>query len=126
VTVLVLSQPILTLNAVIKPGTTWTLLVTVADATNNPITNPTGWGVRTQIRATPTSAVLFEWNRTPTTGQGQATFTGSVVTLALVPSDSASWSWAAGTWDCLLTDPSGVVTCLFEGTVTLDPLVTHS
>ncbi|MGH7743302.1 MAG: hypothetical protein ACREQ5_00570 [Candidatus Dormibacteria bacterium] len=128
---LVLSPAILVVNLVLKQGTDTTITLTTVDASGAAIINPTGYIARAQIRSNPTGLVLFEWNSAPSSGQGLATLTYSnttllsTTTLTLTAAQSALFTFSIGEWDCFLTSPSGQSACLAEGTVAVDPYVTH-
>lgn len=126
------TSEILQLPLVFKQGEDTTVVLTVVDATGAPITNPTGYTVRAQIRGTPTGPVLFEWNMTPGAGQGQASMTYttgpppvSVVELVVTHTQSLLFTWGSAVWDCVLTSPVGLEKCLAEGTVAIDPAITQ-
>ena len=126
-----IAASILQLNLNFKQGADSTVNLTVVDANGNAITNPTGYSVRAQIRATPTGPVLFEWNTTGGAGIGTATITYSntakitTVALVLTKAQSALFTWGSALWDCVLTSPSNQTACVAEGTVAIDPAITY-
>lgn len=108
-------------NLVIPQGTTWSISWPVTDANGQPIAGA-GWSVRAQVRPYASSGlVLHEWSTT----LGNATIVNGSVALTVSASDSAAWPWRKGVYDVELTDPSGKVARLAEGTVVVSPEVTR-
>lgn len=122
---------ILQLPLELKQGSDIAIALTVLDATGAPITNPTGWTARAQIRSTPGGVVLFEWNTTTGPGLGTAVLTYdsvanvSTLTLGVTAAQSLGFTWNSALYDVLLTNPSGKTACVAEGTVTIDPIITQ-
>jgi len=80
------------------------------------------WTVKAQIRSTATnSIVLHEWS----TELGNATTSGSAVTLLLNPATSSAWTWERGVYDVELTSPDGTVYRIAEGPVYISQEVTR-
>jgi hypothetical protein len=127
-----LTTPILKVDLNLKQGVEADLVLTVVDTAGNPIVDPTGYTVRAQIRRTAFDSVLFEWNTTPTTGQGIAVVThlpgppeSSTVTLSLTGDNTAAFTFTLAKWDVFLINPIGQPVCLAEGAVRVDPYITH-
>lgn len=107
-------------DLVIEQGTTWDYAWPV-DQGGNPI-DLSNWTARAQIRESVDSpTVLFEWS----TVRGNATLTGSAVTLLLTPADSAVWAWTNAVYDVVITDPIGRVARVAGGVVTVSREVTR-
>jgi len=126
-----LAPTILNLNLVLKQGAGAVITLTVVDRLGAAITDPTGYGARAQIRAGGGPA-LFEWNTTPGAGTGVAALTYSTVTLTstltlvITGAQTAALTFPGlASWDCFLTHAQDEPACLAEGTVALDPLITH-
>lgn len=120
-----------TYNFTIEQGTTVDKQITWKDPNGNPI-NLTGFTARMQIRSSVSSpTILHEF----TTENGGITLGGATGVIHILASATvtAGWSWpanpsqvlASGVYDLELVSPTGVVTRLIEGTVTLDPEVTR-
>jgi hypothetical protein len=128
---LLLAPPTLQINLALKQGAHADIELTVIDALGDPITDPTGYSLRAQIRENPTDAVLFEWNTTPSAGMGTITLTYSPVTLTstatltVTGAQSALFTFRTAVWDCFLVNPAGKPTCLAEGSVVIDPAITY-
>lgn len=126
-----IAASILQLNLNFKQGADATVNLTVVDANGAAITNPVGYTVRAQIRATPTGPVLFEWNTTPGAGIGTASLTysevtqQSAITLIVTKAQSALFTWGSALWDCIITSPANQTACVAEGTVAIDPAITY-
>jgi len=129
--VTLIAASILQLNINFKQGADATVNLTVVDANGAAITNPTGYSVRAQIRATPTGPVLFEWNTTGGAGIGTATIAYSsatqttTVALVVTKAQSALFTWGSALWDCVVTSPASQTACVAEGTVAIDPAITY-
>lgn len=126
---LTLAPPTLKLDLVLKQGAGADVVLTVVDAVGQPITNPTGYNARAQVRRTSLGPVLFEWNSSPTAAQGSATLAyaagQSTVTLSFTDEQSSLWTWRLAQWDAYLTNPAGQATCLAAGVVRIDPQITR-
>ena len=131
-----LEAPIQKVNLVFKRNTGSSILLTVLDAVDAPITVTTGYSVRAQIRDRRSGDLLFEWNTTSGTGIGIATFTytaptlpatvgKSVVQLTVTAAQTALFDFWLADWDCYLTSPANQSVCLAEGTATVDRSITH-
>lgn len=108
-------------NSTFSKTFTWTTYSTTgaAGAAPQPV-DLTGWTAAMQIRAFPlATAVLFDASSDITLG-------GVAGTIALVipAATTAGFTWFSGVYDLLLTDPSGNVTRLLSGNVTVSPGVT--
>lgn len=128
----VLKPPTLELDLYFKQGEGATISLTTVDRLGAVITNPTGYTIRAQIRRTATGPVLFEWNTTPTTGQGTATLTYTVgppavstTTLTHTGAESTLWTFRLASWDCYLMAPGQEPACLAAGVVRVAPAITH-
>lgn len=121
---------ILQFPLLLKQGTDITIALTVVDAVGNPITNPTGWTAKAQIRAYQGGPVLFEWNTSGGAGLGSAALTysaqtlTSTLTLGVTRAQSLAFTWGSAQWDAFLTTPAGLAACVVEGTVAIDPNIT--
>ena len=129
---LTITPPTLKLDLVLKQGAGADIVLTVVDAAGQPITNPTGYSIRGQIRRTSLGPILFEWNSSPTPAQGTAVLTynpgppaQSIVTLSFTDEQSTLWTWRLAQWDAYLTNPAGQATCLAAGVVRIDPQITR-
>jgi hypothetical protein len=125
-----LAPTILRLNLVLKQGAGAVITLTVVDKLGAPITDPTGYGARAQIR-TSDGEIVFEWNSAGGPGTGDAVLTYSTATststlaLSITGTQTASLTFPGlAAWDVFLTHTTDQPACLAEGTVVLDPLVT--
>jgi hypothetical protein len=131
VATLTLRPPILALDLTFKQGADAAVLLTVVDANGNPVTAPAGYTARAQMRASTSGLVLFEWNTSPTTAQGSAILTYdsvariSTLTLSLIASQSALFTFGTSLWDCFLFSPTAQIACVAEGSVIIDPQYTY-
>jgi hypothetical protein len=74
-------------NLVIPQGSTWGIIIPVVNPDGTAATL-TGWAARGQVRAfVASSTVLFEWS----VAAGNATISGSNVTLTVDAATSAAW-----------------------------------
>lgn len=80
----------------------------------------TGYSAAMQIRAF-ALAPTVEYDATP-----DLTINGPLGTITLVipSSDTEDFTWWAGVYDILLTDPAGTVTAFLTGSVTVRPGIT--
>ncbi len=98
----------------------------------------TGWQARTQLRRKVGGDIWLNVD-TESTGQAQLTLTAEgVVTLTIPAAVTENPAWDSrskvtagepqptGVWDLELIDPSGIVTRLAQGTVTISPDVTRT
>lgn len=105
-------------NLSIEQGVTWSAAwaVQLDGADLDPAA---GWQARSQVRTKKSDpAVLWQFN---------ATVTGSVVALSVLPDDSSAWLWSRGVYDVEIFDnstPSRVVR-IVEGNVSVDAEVTR-
>lgn len=127
-----LAAPTLALDLNLRQGEGATISLTTVDRLGAVITNPTGYTIRAQIRRTSTGPVLFEWNTTPTTGQGTATLVYdagppavSTTTLTHTGAESALWTFRLASWDCYLMAPGQEPACLAAGVVRVAAAITH-
>lgn len=113
-------------NLTIKQGSDCTITIpNVVDATGT-LVAPSGITIRSQIRPRSDSAtVLYEWSTSPTVGQGQATVTAGLVTLAVSAATSDAWPWSNGVFDVELTDASSKTARIAEGAIKISPQVTR-
>lgn len=108
-------------HVIIQQGTTWAMEWTVTDDTDQPL-DVTGWGVKSQIRATPEAeTVLHEWSNVA----GNAVPGNGSVMITVSPATSSAWTWRSGVFDIELTNLSGQVARLDEGTVEVSPEITR-
>lgn len=115
----------------IEQGATFTLDLTWRQDTgttppSGPIVDLTGCSARAQFRASVAdSVVLHELNTTA----GEITlYAGSVspnIHIEISATNTATFSWSTAVWDLEITTPSGNVTRLLKGNVTVDPEVTR-
>ena len=83
----------------------------------------TGWHVKAQVRRNSAAAdVDHEWSTTA--GNATAGADG-YVTLTWSSTDSTTWTWTYGVYDIELTDPSGSVSRLDSGHVSVNAEVTR-
>lgn len=129
---LTITPPTLKLDLNLKAGADATITLTVVDTLGQPITNPTGYSIRAQIRRTALGPVLFEWNSTPTPQQGTAVLSysagppaQSTVALTVTDDQATLFGFRLAVWDCYLTNPAGQSTCLAAGVVRVDPQITR-
>lgn len=88
-------------------------------ATAGPV-DLTGYTAALQIRPFPLSTtILFDASADIVLGT-----TNGTITLTIAATDTATFTWWNGVYDLLLTDSSGVVTRLLQGSVTVTPGVT--
>lgn len=105
---------------IIPQGTTWGMAWPITE--DGEPKDISDWSARAQVRSTGHfQALLYEWS----TELGNATVTGSAVTLLLTPAVSSSWTWERGVYDVELTSPGGEVFRISEGPVYLTPEVTR-
>lgn len=127
----VLKPPILQLDLWFKQGAGADVVLTVVDKNGAAITNPAGYTARAQIRASVTGVVLFEWNTSPSAGQGSIELAYdsvahvSTLTLSLTGAQSALFIFGTAQWDCFFTNPAVQTACVAEGAVTVDPRYTY-
>lgn len=99
--------------------TTYTTSSTTAGAEPEPV-DLTGYTAAMQIRAYPlASTVLYDASSDITLGGSAGT-----ITLVIPAATTEGFTWWSGVYDLLLTDPSGNVTRLLSGDVTVTPGVT--
>ena len=127
-----IAVPIFALDLNLKQGAGAVITLNTVDKLGAVITDPTGYTIRAQIRRTSTGPVLFEWNSSPTTGQGTASLTYtagppavSTTTLTFTGAESALWSFRLASWDCYLMAPGQEPACLAAGVVRVAPAITH-
>ena len=99
-------------------------LVWLAPDKTTPI-DLTGCMARMQVRSEiESAAVLLEL----TTGNGGIAIDGPAgkLTLYISPADTASATWESGVWDLEVEHPSGDVTRLVQGSISVSPEVTRA
>lgn len=117
-------------------GTRWPFSWTLIEGVplSMPAGFPTGWSALAHIRATvdavETLAVLSSADGTlvlDTTQVwvGRQATPGARVTMKVPPVVSSAWTWTDGVFDVELTGPFDRVIRLAQGTIHLDPEVTH-
>lgn len=128
----VLASQTLNLDLTLNQGEGATITLTTVDKLGAVITSPAGFTVRAQIRRTSTGPVLFEWNTTPTTGQGSAVLVYtpgppavSTTVLTHTGAQSALWTFRLAQWDCYLMAPAQEPALLAAGVVRVRPSITH-
>lgn len=105
----------------IQQGTTQGFLWPIVDTSGNPV-DVTGWTARSQVRAIPTAeTVLHEWS----SAEGNVELGPTGVILHVSPAASLAWTWTRGVYNVLLTDTTGNVYEIAQGTVTVDPSITR-
>lgn len=117
-----------TWNFTLEQGVTFVQSLVWTDANNNPV-NLTGYTGHMQIR---NEAPLIAGNTASllyidmTTSGGQINIGGpnGTVTLVLTSTETGILNFTTAVYDLALTSPSGAVTRLLQGTVTLSPEVT--
>lgn len=107
-------------NLVIPQGATWGVIIPVVNPDDS-AADLTGWAARAQVRQTVnSSSTLFEWS----VAAGNATITGSNVTLTVDAASSSAWGWTQGVYDVEIFNGDNVVR-LTQGTVQVSPEVTR-
>lgn len=84
---------------------------------NYPIIGPdnlpydlTGCTAKGQIRPSPGSDELYyTWSTSPSAGDGLITLSGSTLTIRVLASESALWTFTSASYDILLTNPAAPV-----------------
>ncbi len=111
------------LNMVIEQGATFNPVLTWKDA-NDAAIDLADWTARMHIRAEITDADPL---LTLTTEDGGITLGGAAGTISLLISaaDTADLDWESGVYDLEMVSPSGIVTRLLKGTVTVQAEVTR-
>jgi len=102
----------------IDAGATYQMALTCLD-TNGAALDLTGYAGAAQVRgqyADPSPAAVFA-----VTVDGP----NGIVNLTLSAAQTTALAIAQGVWDCKVTGPSGVVTRVCEGKVTVSPEVTQ-
>ena len=70
----------------------------------------TGCSAKAEIRPSPAADELyFTWSTSPTTGQGLITLSGSTLNIRVLSTESALWTFTAGAYDILITNPAAPV-----------------
>lgn len=111
----------MTYEHTIKGGADYTTTLTVTDASGNAVTL-TGATVASQIRKVPADTLLASFRCTVANVNQVTFFLPSSLTSGL-PSTPAGNPWVH---DALATLTSGQVLELLEGTVVVNPVVTHA
>ena len=119
-----------TYNFTVEQGATcirefvWNTNSTASCSTASTPVNLTGYTARMQIRETvESSTVLYE--ASTTNGHLAITAATGTVKLTIPAATSAAWTWTKGVYDLELTSPTGVVTRLVKGTITVSREVTR-
>jgi hypothetical protein len=82
--------------------------------------NLTGFTAAMQIRAFPlATSILYDASMDLVLGG-----TSGTITLTIDANDTENFTWWTGVYDLLLTSPTGYVTRLLMGSVTVSPAVT--
>jgi hypothetical protein len=84
---------------------------------NYPIVGPdgnpydlTGCSAKAEIRPSPAADELyFTWSTTPASGDGLITLTGSTLNIRVLAGESQPWTFTAGVYDILITNPAAPV-----------------
>lgn len=70
----------------------------------------TGCSAQAEIRPSPRADELyFTWSTSPTMGQGLITLSGSTLNLRVLSTESLPWTFIAGAYDIVLTNPAAPV-----------------
>lgn len=111
-----------TYNILIEQGATFQLHIVYKDSNDAPV-NLTGYTARMQVRQKYSDATAL---LTLTTANGAITLGGALGTIDVVAAADLTDEITArcGVYDLELQSPSGVVTRLIEGAVTISPEVT--
>jgi hypothetical protein len=127
-----LTSAVLKLDLNLRQGEGATITLTTVDRNGAVITSTAGYTIRAQIRRTTNGPILFEWNTSPSAGQGTAVLTydagpptASTTTLVHTASQSSLWAFRLAQWDCFIIPPIGEPACLAAGAVRIDPCITH-
>jgi hypothetical protein len=112
-------------NLVIPQGTDRPVeIANVRDGDGTLITNWAGYSVLAQVRERPDSAtVLYTW--TSSGGSPNVSFDGATIVLEIAHAVSSAWTWRSGRYDVELTNPSGDVDRIAEGSITVSREVTR-
>lgn len=106
----------------IEQGTTWQYGWPVTDDQGNAV-DLTGYTVKAQVKANvyEDNPILHEWS----TSRGNVLIQNSTVILTVSPEDSRAWGWSDGLYDVTMTSPTGDVTRLAQGHVSVDMDITR-
>ena len=87
--------------------------------------NLTGCTAQAMVRQNINSATVLA---TLSTSNNEIVLGGAAGTIAFaIPAaTSAAWTWQQGVYDLLITFPSGAITRILYGTITVNPGVTHA
>lgn len=124
-------MPAATVDLTIEQGATWNQIIIWTDSTGAPVPL-TGFIGRMQARTTiPGSSTLIDL----TTANGGVLIDApnGTITLVMTAAQTAALNWPAGSWvqdvgfyQLELESPTGFVTRLLKGKITLDPEVTRA
>jgi hypothetical protein len=92
--------------------------------------NLTGCTAKGDIRPSPGAAELYyEWSTSPTGSQGLITLSGSTLTIRVLATESAQWTFTQGVYDIRLVNPAAPVglqvSRIAMGTVQVSQEVTY-
>ena len=106
----------------IPQGTDYKVQWPLRDGDGNPLVSMTGWTARAQarLRLEDTDTVA-EW----TTENDGILLADSTLTLVVADTESTDWEWRRARYDIELVTPTGDVTRLTEGYITVAPEVTR-
>lgn len=85
----------------------------------------TGYTARMQVRSTIASTEVLVELTTENSGIELGTTNGQIL-LKMTDTQTAAFAWLTGVYDLELIAPSGDVTRLLKGTITVDPEVTRA
>lgn len=108
----------------IPQGSTWRRAWPILDSDTGLPQDLTGATARAQVRAYPSAELpLYEWT---IDNEGIEIDTeNSRIVLLTTPDVSNAWEWNYGYYDIVLTELSGDVTRIVQGTITVDYGITR-
>lgn len=117
-------------NLVIPQGADWPGVAYPIVGPDNLPYDLTGCTAKGQIRPSPGSDELYyTWSTSPAAGDGLITLSGSTLTIRVLASESALWTFTSASYDILLTNaaaPVGLrVSRVAMGSVTVSKEVTE-
>lgn len=126
----VLASKTLALDLLLQQGAGAIINLTVVDAAGQPITDPTGYIVRAQIRRSLWSPPEFVWDSVVGPGGATIVYTPgppavSHVVLTLTGAQTTEFTFRDALWDCFLFAPAQEPACLAAGSIHVDPFITR-
>lgn len=109
-------------NQIIDQYATWSISLIFSDNNDTPI-DLTGWSAAMMIRDTYGGSVLLSLS-SPSSGITVGTSNG-LVSIVIDKATTGGFTWSDGVYDVVLTDPSANAYRMVEGTIHINPGVTH-